>query len=270
MARESEPRRLTSSDPWDPQQYERFREQRQQPFFDLLGLVKRGAPGTQRVADLGCGTGELTRSLHRHLQARSTLGLDSSPSMLSRSAAFAEPGLRFEQQDIAQFAPAEPYDVIFSNAALQWLPDHRDLLARLTGALAADGQLAVQVPANYDHPSHRVAAEVAAESPFAEALGAEASARRSVLLPEQYADCLDRLNYREQIVQLRVYGHHLSGPEDVVEWVKGTLLNDYRLRMDAALFQRFLIRYRERLLPRLEERRPYFYPFKRILLWARR
>src|SRR5205085_8107123 len=104
-------------------------------------------PG-MRVADLGCGTGDLTAELHRKLQARETLGIDSSPAMLAKAP--QGPGLRFEQQDIAAFQPSQKLDLIFSNAALHWVTDHPALLRRLTSALAPGGQIAVQLPMTDD------------------------------------------------------------------------------------------------------------------------
>jgi trans-aconitate 2-methyltransferase len=248
-------------DTWNPDQYARFRAERQQPFFDLLALV-RPAP-EMRVVDLGCGPGELTAMLHRQLGARETVGIDSSTAMIERTAAHAAPGLRFEQGDIAAFSAAGTFDLVFSNAALHWLPDHPALLARLTAALRPDGQLAVQMPANDDHPTHVVATELAADFGIA-------SRTWPVLLPERYATLLDELGYVEQHVRLQVYGHHLAAREDVVEWVKGTLLTDYEQRLTPEAFADYLERYRERLLARLDDARPFFFPFKRILLWARR
>jgi len=248
-------------DAWNPAQYDRFRAERQQPFFDLLGLV-RPQP-RMRAVDLGCGTGELTSALHRRLGARETLGLDSSDAMIARSDRHAEPGLRFERGDIADFVASEPFDLVFSNAALHWLPDHDALLARLTRTLAPGGQLAVQIPANHDHPSHVVAAELAADFGIA-------PRESPVLVPEAYALVLDRLGYAEQHVRLQVYVHHLESRAGVVEWVKGTLLTDYERRLSPENFARFLESYRARLLPRLEDAHPYVYPFKRILMWARR
>jgi trans-aconitate 2-methyltransferase len=256
-------------DAWNPTQYNRFQDERSRPFFDILTLVRRKP--AMRVVDLGCGTGELTRNLHRHLQARETLGLDSSQAMLARSLAYTGQGLRFERQEILDFAGSDPggWDLVFSNAALHWVPLHDHLLRRLTRLLAPGGQLAIQVPANHDHPSHVVAAEVAADAPFREALKGYVR-RAPVLLPEEYAVILDRLGYREQHVRLEVYGHRLESRDEVVEWVKGTLLTAYQERMPEELFPLFLECYRERLLPRLEDTRPYFYPYKRILLWAKR
>ena len=254
-------------DPWDPGRYERFAEERSAPLRDLLALI-RPVPGG-RAVDLGCGTGALTLQLHRHVRARETVGLDSSPAMLERARPLAGNGLRFEPGDIAAFAQDGHggWDLVFSHAALHWVPDHPGLLARLARALAPGGQLAVQMPANFDHPSHVLAAELAAEEPFRGALDGY---RRLVPVerPERYAELLDRLGFVQQHVRLQVYGHRLPGREEVVEWVRGTLLTDYQRRMPPELFERFLASYRERLLPLLDERRPCFYPFKRVLLWG--
>lgn len=256
-----------TQDTWNPNQYERFRDERSQPFYDLLALV-RPRPG-MRVVDLGCGTGELTLDLHRRLQARETLGVDSSAAMLAKSPAYAGDGLRFERCDVAKFTAPRTYDLIFSNACLQWIAGHEELLRHLTDALDAGGQLAVQVPANHDHPSHALAHVVAGEAPFRDALNGYARSK-PVLEPEEYALLLHRLGYVEQHVRLQVYGHHLASRDDVVEWVKGTLLTDYQRRLPADLWPRFLERYRERLLASLEDARPFFYPFKRILFWGKR
>ena len=256
---------MAGVDTWDPGQYRRFSAERAAPFYDLVALV-RPVPGG-RVVDLGCGPGELTAELHRRLAAAETLGLDSSPAMLERAAAVAGGGLRFQLGDIAAFDEAG-WDVVFSNAALHWLPDHQALLGRLAAALNPGGQLAVQMPANHDHPSHLVAAEVAGTEPFRTVLGGY---RRlsPVRPPEWYAELLDRLGLAAQHVRLQVYLHHLAARDQVVEWVKGTLLTDYQSRMPPELFERFLVTYRERLLPRLDDGHPYRYPFKRLLLWGR-
>jgi len=255
------------SDTWDPAQYERFRQERSAPFFDLLDLVE-SCPGG-RVVDLGCGAGELTRSLHERTEAASTLGVDSSKAMLARSTQYAGGGLTFELGDIAEWTPSEPVDVVFSNAALHWIEDHDALFARLTAALTPRGQLAVQVPANHDHPSHLVAARVAAEEPFRTALGGYVR-RSPVLAPEHYALLLHRLGYASQHVRLQVYLHVLPAAGAVVEWVKGTLLTDYRRRLSDDHYEEFLTRYGELLAAELPDERPFAFPFKRILLWGKR
>jgi trans-aconitate 2-methyltransferase len=254
------------ADAWNPDLYARFGAERAQPFRDLLRLV-RPRPG-MRVVDLGCGTGELTAEAHRTLGARETIGIDSSPAMLERARPLSGGGLAFAQEDIADFAGGG-FDLVLSNAALHWVPDHQALLDRLTRALSPDGQLAVQVPANHDHPSHRLAHQIAGEPPFSDALGGYAPGK-PVLEPEEYAALLFRLGYREQQVRLQIYGHPLPGPAEVVDWVRGTLLTDYQKRLPAELWERYLAAYRERLLAALPDERPYFYAYRRILFWARR
>jgi len=253
------------TDTWDPTQYERFSDERSAPFFDLLALVGRSGG---RVVDLGCGTGELTKVLHEHTRAAATLGIDSSEAMLARSEIHSGDGLSFQLADIAVWAPAEPVEVLFSNAALHWVDDHDALFARLTSALKPGGQLAVQMPANHDHASHLVAERVAAEDPFRGALGGYVR-HSPVLAPESYALLLDRLGYEDQHVRVQVYMHNLEEPAGVVDWVKGTLLTDYKRRLPDELYEDFVARYRELLLAELGDQRPFPFTFKRVLLWGR-
>jgi len=244
---------------WNRDQYERFKSERAQPFHDLLALIEHRP--RMRVVDFGCGTGELTRELHHHLEAHETLGIDSSDTMLLKSGSFGSEMLRFERGDIEAFVTDRPYDLLFSNAALHWLPDHERLFARLVTFLAPHGQIAIQMPSNYDHPSHRVAAELAPSFGIA-------PRSPSVLPPERYAETLHRLGFARQHVRLQVYGHLLPSSADVVDWVKGSTLTDYQSRLDAAAYDAFLRQYRERLLREIGEVQPYFYAFKRVLLWA--
>src|SRR5262249_786563 len=155
--------------------------------FDLLALV-RPRP-EMKVVDLGCGTGELTRHLHEKLGAVSTLGIDSSPTMLERAAAFAGRGLTFQQAEVESFPWEARYHFVFSNATLPWVSDNPTILSRASAALMPGGQIAVQVPANDDHPSHVVAGEIAEEEPFRSALGGY-QRKSAILTPEGYASLL--------------------------------------------------------------------------------
>ena len=253
--------------PWEPKQYLRFRDERAQPFYDLLDLV-RPIPGGH-VVDLGCGPGELTKVLHARTAASATLGIDSSSTMLAESNKLNGPGLSFSYGDIATYRSLKGFDLVFSNAALQWLPDHATLFPRVAGLVRPGGQLAVQMPANNDHPSHAIAHEIAGEEPFRTALDGYLR-EWPVMPPEWYAELLDRLGFEEQHVRLQVYAHHLASREEVIEWVKGTLLTDYKKRMDAPTYEAYLAAYRERLMSRLDAREPYFYAFKRVLIWGRK
>src|SRR6266508_4009013 len=134
------------TDTWNPAQYDKFQREREQPFFDLMSLV-RPTP-RMRVVDLGCGTGKLTRLLHEQLQARETIGIDRSARMLEDSRQRdLPPGLTFETGTIESFPGTRgAFDLIFSNAAFHWVEDHASLLARFVSALNPSGQLAFQVP----------------------------------------------------------------------------------------------------------------------------
>lgn len=251
------------TDAWNPQQYQRFATERDQPFVDLLGLL---ATPVRSVVDLGCGDGRLTALAHDRLAAITTLGIDSSPAMLA-VAPTDVPGLSFAEGDIGTWTgDGEDYDVVLANAALQWVPDHEGVLRRWVAALRPGGQLAVQVPRNVDHPAHRTVGEVAGE------LGIELEADPvavNVRSPEWYAGLLDELGAADVHVRQQVYVHHLGSTADVVEWMKGTTLTRVRRATDEAGYETFLARYRERLLAAIGDRSPYTYLFTRILLRAR-
>ena len=256
---------VPAADAWNPDLYGKFRSERARPFHDLAALI---APAkAPRVLDLGCGPGELTRLLHERLGARETVGLDGSPRMLERAASHATPGLIFTLGELTS-PPPGPFDVIFSNAALHWAPDHEELLGRLAALLAPGGQLAIQLPANEAEPSHLVAREVARELEHAAALGGFVRIS-PVLSPEAYARALHRLGFAEQRVRAEIYSHPLESREDVVDWVRGTTLTAYESRLTPDAFGRFLARYRERLFAQLPDERPFLFTFRRILMWAR-
>lgn len=241
---------------WDPSQYERFKDERSQPFRDLAALIERRP--RMRVVDLGCGTGELTRELHEQLDADETIGIDSSESMLGK----AKPTglLSFEIGNIENFTADRPFDLVFSNAAIHWVPDHQALFARLVALLTPGGQLAVQMPANHDHPSHRIAAELAQSFGLSPTL--------NVLPPERYAALLHRLGFTRQHLRLQVYGHVLPSSADVVEWTKGSTLTPYRDALSTERYEEFLAEYTTRVVEALGDSTPYFYTFKRVLMWG--
>ena len=251
---------------WDPGQYDRFKAERSQPFWDLAALI--GPRTSPRVIDLGCGTGELTAALAERLGAGHVLGLDRADPMLAEAAARATPTVRFELGDLATFSDPGAWDVVFSNAALQWVPDHPAVLARWVSSLRPGGRLVVQVPANADHPSHTVAAEVAASEPFRSAFAngpPHDPVAHGVLAPERYAEVLIGLGLVDVHVRLQVYPHVLASTAEIVEWVKGTTLTRFRAALPEPLYEEFVDRYRTALVERIGDRRPCLYTFKRIL-----
>jgi trans-aconitate 2-methyltransferase len=263
---------------WDPDLYLKYRGERSQAFHDLLALAEPVAD--MDVVDLGCGTGELTHVLHQQLKARSTLGLDNSLEMLSdvadapvlrdlSSSPPGTPGLRFALVDIADFNPGPVLDLVFSNAALHWLPDHPALFARLAASLKPGGQLAVQMPRNEHHPGHTLAAQLAGESPYFEELGGFVQ-RFNVDAPAAYAVLLDRLGFSRIHVRLQVYCHRLTEGAAVAEWLAGSLLTSYKQRLTPARYREFYAEYRRRVGDALGVGEPYLYTFERLLMWARR
>jgi trans-aconitate 2-methyltransferase len=258
-------------DTWDPRQYDKFERQREQPFYDLLNLVRPEAG--LRIVDLGCGTGKLTRVMHERLHARETVGIDRSDSMLaSARTGVKAPGLRFEAGTIEAFAerrldPHERPGLILSNAALHWICDHETLVRKLSEMLVPAGQLAFQVPAQHEDATHVTAADVAAMEPYASALAGWRKPE-PVLTADRYARLLYQSGFRDPIVRLIVYPHVLESRDAVVDWVKGTLLTEYARHLPPALFDQFVEDYRARLLPQLDASRPFFFPFKRILCWG--
>lgn len=255
---------MSGGDHWSPDQYLRFRQQRKQPWIDLLASVER-RPG-MRVVDLGCGSGELTVELHDSLGASQTIGVDSSPNMLERAP--EHPGVEFVADRIESFE-SEPFDLVFSNAALHWVEDHPAILSRLAQLVAPGGQIAIQVPANHVHPANSVADEVAALPKFAGPLGGYQRGV-PVLEPARYSEIFYELGYDPHWVRLHVYGHELPSRDAVVEWTKGALLTAYERRMPAADYSSFVDEYRERLFAVLPDSRPFFFTFNRILMWGKK
>jgi trans-aconitate 2-methyltransferase len=246
---------------WDPAQYNRFAAEREQPFWDLAALLR--PVERPRLVDLGCGDGRLTTLLADRLQAGSARGLDHSPTMLG--AATTTAATTFAEADIATWTDDATLDIVFSNAALQWVPDHAAVIARWARALEPGGQLAIQMPANGDHPSHTISRQLAEEM----IADPPPDSWVNVETLEFYSQTLFDLGFAEQHVRQQIYGHILDSSEAVIEWVKGTTLTRIRAVLDASRYDEYLDEYGRRLLAELGDQRPYFYPFKRILIWGR-
>ena len=247
-------------DAWSPAQYNRFAAERERPFWDLVAHLD--ASGAPRVVDLGCGDGRLTQALGRRLGASSIHGIDASPSMLERAARYGDATTSFAQGDLATWRD-ENVDIIVANASLQWVDDHAAVLTRWMESLRPGGQLAVQVPANGNHPSHLVSGELAAEI-----LGEDDHVAVNVLRPEDYAEILAALGTSVDVT-LRVYLHELASSEELVEWMKGTALTRFRERLSAEDYDALVAEYRARLLDRVGRRSPYLFTFNRILMYVR-
>lgn len=252
------------SNKWNPEQYNKFKEQRAKPFYDLKSLIQR-EPLNQAL-DLGCGTGELTRLLFDDLRPVRMIGLDTSPEMLLESEKFKTAGLHFQLADITRYKPPEKIDLIFSSAALQWVPDHEKLFPEFLSWVSAGGQIALQMPMNTDHPSHVIAAQVAIKM-FPDIF--DQPAQRWTLTIERYAELLFENGFKTQMARTEIYGHAMKSGFEVIEWTKGTLLTSYQAKLNETQFAEFLKAYAEALLNKIGEG-PYFYAFKRGLLWGKK
>ena len=266
----TEPPDPTHPSSWDPEQYRRFADERAQPFHDLLD--KLGDRPVRRAVDLGCGPGELTALAAERLGVGHITGIDNSPAMLAAAAAHASARVTFESADIAAWTSNADHDLVLAAASLQWVPTHRDVLARWVAALAPGGRLAVQVPANAHAPTHVVAARVAASQPHRATFGPEGPppdpVAANVLAPDEYARILHELGCVDIDVDLHVYPHLLPSTRHAVEWVKGTTLTRFQAVMSAQAYDAFLRDYEAAVLEEMGDVEPCFFPFNRILFVA--
>ena len=249
---------------WDPTTYLQFADQRGRPFQELLSRVRASAP--RRVVDLGCGTGQLTATLAQRWPDADVAGVDSSPEMVARARAEQDGSVHFTVADLRDWAPPAPVDVLVSNATLQWVPGHRDLLPRLVDALAPGGWLAFQVPGNFDEPSHRLLHALAAEPRFAAATaGVEQPASAE---PADYLEDLSALACRVEVWET-TYLHVLEGPDPVFRWISGTGARPVLQALEAGLRAEFEQEYKARLATAYPAR-PYgtVLPFRRVFAVA--
>lgn len=229
---------------WNPALYRRYEDERTRPAQELLARVPLS--GATHVVDLGCGPGNSTELLANRFPTAKVVGTDNSEAMLA-SARERLPQARFELSDIATWAPQDQApDLIYANAALQWVPDHEQLIPRLFAALAPGGVLAIQMPDNREEPTHRLMRAVAAEAPWAEPIG-NADRLRTLLLPlGGYYDLLAPDAARVDVWHT-IYQHPMANAAAIVEWVRGTGLKPFVDRLPADLQASYLAEYERRV-----------------------
>ncbi len=205
-------------DRWDPDRYLAYADERGRPFLDLLARVPAGQP--ERVVDLGCGPGNLTRLLEQRWPQARIHGVDSSPDMVAAARRDAGASrVHVELGDVRTWRPDHPVDVLLSNATLQWVPGHLDLLERLVGHVAPGGWLAFQVPGNFDEPSHTIRRRLAARADYAP-WTADVAAPEA-FGPDVYLERLAGLGCTVDAWET-TYLHVLTGTDPVFTWVSGT------------------------------------------------
>jgi trans-aconitate 2-methyltransferase len=252
--------------PWDPQLYLKFERERTQPAIDLAARIELTNP--QRVIDLGCGPGNSTAVLQARWPNAELTGLDSDPAMIV-AARKSDSHITWVQADASTWGADAQYDLVFSNALLQWLPDHATVIPRWFKAIASGGALAVQIPSHLNSAVHRHILEVAADSRWNVRTTLAAQAINSAE-PHTYYDALCEQAYRIEL-WVTEYCHVLQGPEEIVNWMRGTGLRPFlnALRDDAerGVFEAKLL---ELLVESYPPRRDgkVLFPFRRLFFVA--
>lgn len=250
--------------PWNPDQYHKFQAARFAPFDDVAALitVREGI----RAVDLGCGTGELTRRLADRLPGCDMLGIDNSPEMLERATAQARDGVRFAFQPVENFvAESSEWDLIFSNAALHWIPNHAKLFPALMAKVRPGGQIAVQMPSNFNHIAQSLVVDIALEEPFKTAL--KGFVRYSPVQPiDAYAEMLFAAGFEAITVFEKIYPQVMENSDGVAEFTKGSVLVPYLERL-GDMGETFMQTYRDRLRQHMPGS-PVFYTFRRVIFAA--
>jgi trans-aconitate 2-methyltransferase len=253
--------------PWDPKVYNKFKDIRYQPFYDLIALIQPAQP--MNAVDLGCGTGEQTAILAEKFPDANFLGIDASAEMLKESSNALASNLRFRQSDIETFAESsETWDLIFSNAALQWADDHEVLFPKLIGKLVSGGQFAIQMPVQTDNILNRLLLDLVNEEPFNGYLNGW-SRVSPVLSMDAYAQILFDAGIGKIEVIQKVYPIIASDHETLYNFIAGSALIPYMERLNAEQTEIFTESFRKRIaaaFPKL----PAIYAFKRLLLYGRK
>ena len=253
---------------WNPQQYLKFADQRSRPCADLIQHINLESP--RAITDMGCGPGNSTAMLARRWPDAQITGLDNSADMIA-TARRTYPHQHWIEADISTWQAAQHVDLIFSNAALQWVDNHAALLPQLMKMLNPAGALAVQMPANYHiAPAQTLIRDLAASEKWRNKFPADIR-RWHCHEPEFYYDLLST-NVSKLDLWTSEYLHILNGPEDIVEWYKGTSLRPYLDNMPVSDQPKFIAAYQSLIAaaypPQSDGR--ILFPFRRLFLIAYR
>lgn len=249
---------------WDPNQYLRFERERTQPCIDLVNRIN--VEQANFAVDLGCGPGNSTRVLATRFSHCAILGVDSSKQMIQRARADM-PAFKFEVGDAAAWQGEREYDILLSNACFQWIEDHEPLFRRLMSQLRVGGQLAVQMPRNFQSPTHKILREVATSPPFSSKL--DQREPYWVKEPSFYYDVLESIASRVEIWETE-YVHVLDDHDAIIEWYKGTGMRPYLEPLKEGDQKLFIDRVREGLLGAYTKQKDgkVLFPFLRIFIVA--
>jgi trans-aconitate 2-methyltransferase len=248
---------------WDPDKYLVFADQRSRPFYELIARIGTSAP--RRVADLGCGPGSLTAALASRWPDAAIEAMDSSPEMV---AAARERGIDAYVGDVASWKPQADTDVVVTSAVLQWVPGHDEILRRWTRELPQGAWIAVQVPGNFDDPSHELVRELALSQWSSQLAPLMRRQQHPVFTPTGYAEILEGC---EVDAWETTYTQVMTGEDPILEWITGTALRPVKAALSTSEWAEF----RAELAPRLREAYPRrvdgrtWFPFRRVFVVAK-
>ena len=260
---------------WDPELYNRFRRYRAEPFELILSRLAVNPNDT--IVDLGCGTGENTVELARRAPHGRVVGVDSSVAMIARAntlCATLEPDLRgrldFVVGDFRDFSAECEYAIVFSNAALQWAQNHREVLARWARALRAGGRMVVQMPSNHAETAQVTLQAFAGEPAWRDLIGALRTHSHVVASPEEYGAMLEEIGLVDIDCYYHLFGHPMESPAAIVEFSRATALRPFLDQIPKSRHAEFMAAYTRRLEEAYGTTGPLNFGFRRLFLWGRR
>lgn len=253
--------------PWNPEIYNQFKNIRYQPFFDLIENIS--SDGLKKAIDIGCGTGEQTHILSEKFIDTNFLGIDSSAEMLEKSSGFENERLSFKQKTIEELYDSdERWDLIFSNAALQWSDNHEELFPKLLSLLNENGQFAVQMPVQSENILNQILFQLASEEPYKTQL--QSWNRVSpVLSLDEYAKMMFDAGLKDLNISMKVYPIIADDVEKLFQFISGSALIPYLEILDEDNQEKFISEYKKRIDEKFEKF-PAIYSFKRILMYGRK
>jgi len=253
--------------PWNPEVYNQFKNIRYQPFFDLMNLIS--PDNLKKAIDIGCGTGEQTHILSEKFENAEFLGIDSSTEMLSESNLFENNRLSFKQKTVEElYDSEEKWDLIFSNAALQWSDDHKKLFTKLLSLLSENGQFAVQMPVQAGNILNQILFQLASEEPYKTQLQ-HWNRVSPVLSLDEYAKMMFDAGLKDLNISIKVYPIIADDAEKLFQFISGSALIPYLERLDEIHQEKFISEYKKRIAEKFD-RFPAIYAFKRMLLYGKK
>ncbi|GEJ43845.1 methyltransferase domain-containing protein [Chryseobacterium sp. ON_d1] len=251
--------------PWNPELYDQYKDVRYKPFYDLAALIK--PENNIKAIDLGCGTGEQTSILAEKLTGSTFTGIDSSAEMLEKSKKYENENLHFKLQSIEEAAQSDQkWDIVFSNAALQWADDHETLFPKIIGLLSQNGQLAIQMPVQNENVLNQILMQMVDEEPYVSYLN-HFKRNSPVLSMDDYAQILFDNRIQDIEIFQKVYPIIADDHEALYAFISGTALLPYLERLEGEQKEKFIRDFKSRIAQRFTKY-PAIYAFKRILMYG--